>query len=155
MDDYSHKTSIYFLKRKDEVLKCFRSFKALVENQTGKKIKILSTDNGTEYETNEFNDFSKGLALRARQLFHTLLSKIALLKGRIKQSWKPIVPCSMIKVYQISYALKPPTLSYMFKIGACINPWISRHLRKSSLVRNLMILILDFFPQHHHCHSLG
>ena len=34
-----------------------RTFKAMVENQTGKKIKILRTDNGTEYETNEFKKF--------------------------------------------------------------------------------------------------
>ena len=55
-DDFSRKTWIYFLK-KDEAFKWFRTFKALVENQTEKKIKVLRTDNGTEYESNEFNDF--------------------------------------------------------------------------------------------------
>ena len=38
------------------MFKWFRSFKALVENQIGKMIKILRTGNGTEYESNEFND---------------------------------------------------------------------------------------------------
>ena len=56
-DDYSHKTWIYFLKNKDEVFSWFRHFKALIENQTEKKIKILRADNGTEYESNEFHDF--------------------------------------------------------------------------------------------------
>ena len=28
-----------------------------MENQTEKKIKVLRTDNGTEYGSNEFNDF--------------------------------------------------------------------------------------------------
>ena len=37
----------------------FRTFKTLVEHQTGKKINILRTDNGTEYETNEFNKFCR------------------------------------------------------------------------------------------------
>ena len=50
-DDYSRKTWIYFLKKKDEVFSWFRHFKALIENQTEKKIKILRTDNGTEYES--------------------------------------------------------------------------------------------------------
>lgn len=54
LDDFSHKTWIYFLKKKDEVFRWFRSFKALVENQTRKKIKILRIDNGTKYELNDF-----------------------------------------------------------------------------------------------------
>ena len=54
VDDFCHKTWIYFLKKKDEVFKWFCSFKALVENQTEKKIKISRTNNGTEYESNEF-----------------------------------------------------------------------------------------------------
>eukprot|EP00253_Pinus_taeda_P012320 PITA_12320 len=59
VDDFSRKTWIYFLKKKDEVFKWFRSFKALVENQIGKKIKILRTDNGIEYESNEFKDYCR------------------------------------------------------------------------------------------------
>ena len=51
IDDYSQKTWIYFLKSKefDEVLDRFRKFKALVENQSGKKIKVLRSDNGGEH----------------------------------------------------------------------------------------------------------
>eukprot|EP00253_Pinus_taeda_P015205 PITA_15205 len=54
LDDFSRKTWIYFLKKKDEVFKWFRSFKALVKNQIGKKIKILRTDNETKYESNDY-----------------------------------------------------------------------------------------------------
>jgi len=64
VNDFSRKTSIYFLKKKDEVFKWFCSFKALVENQTRKKIKILRTDNGTEYESNEFNDFCRDVGIK-------------------------------------------------------------------------------------------
>eukprot|EP00253_Pinus_taeda_P027530 PITA_27530 len=63
-DDYSHKTWIYFLKKKDEVFSRFRHFKALIENQTEKKIKTLRTDNGTEYESNEFHDFCKEVGIK-------------------------------------------------------------------------------------------
>jgi len=64
VDDFSCKTWIYFLKKKDEVFKWFRSLKALVKNQTGKKIKILRTDNGTEYESNEFNDYCREVGIK-------------------------------------------------------------------------------------------
>ena len=42
----------------------FRTFKALVENMTGNKIKILRTDNGTEYESNEFKDFCREAGIK-------------------------------------------------------------------------------------------
>ena len=64
IDDFSRKTWIYFLKKKDEAFMWFHTFKALVENQTGKKIKILRTDNGTEYETNEFNNFCREAGIK-------------------------------------------------------------------------------------------
>jgi len=82
MDDLSRKTWIYFLKKKDKAFSWFHSFKALVENQTGKKIKILRTDNGTENELNEFKYYCREVGLRRRLLPHILLCKMALLKGR-------------------------------------------------------------------------
>lgn len=50
IDDYSRKT-------KDEVFKRFQEFKALVENQTGRKIKVLRSDNGGKYTSIDFIDF--------------------------------------------------------------------------------------------------
>ena len=57
IDDHSRKTWIYFLKIKDEVLCQFKEFKTLVENMTGKKIKVLRSDNGGEYVDKDFTDF--------------------------------------------------------------------------------------------------
>jgi transposase InsO family protein len=56
IDDHSRKTWIFFMKNKDEVLSRFVEFKALVENQTSKKIKALRSDNGGEYISNAFRD---------------------------------------------------------------------------------------------------
>jgi hypothetical protein len=52
--DHSRKTWIYLLKAKSEVFKRFQDFKALVENQTRKRIKVLWSDNGGEYASREF-----------------------------------------------------------------------------------------------------
>jgi hypothetical protein len=41
IDDHSRKTWIYFMKNKDGVLGKFQEFKAQVENQTGRKIRVL------------------------------------------------------------------------------------------------------------------
>ena len=57
IDDHSRKTWIYFLKTKDKVLCQFKEFKALVENLTGKKIKVLRSNNGGQYVNEDFTDF--------------------------------------------------------------------------------------------------
>lgn len=82
-DDFSRKAWIYFLKKKDEVFSWFHSFKALVENQTQKKIKTLRIDNGTEYESNEFNDYCREDGIKRETTTDILLRKMVLLKGRI------------------------------------------------------------------------
>ncbi|GKB62489.1 retrovirus-related pol polyprotein from transposon TNT 1-94, partial [Tanacetum coccineum] len=47
--DHSRKVWVYTLKTKDQVLDVFKQFHALVERQTGKKIKCIRSDNGDEY----------------------------------------------------------------------------------------------------------
>ena len=64
IDDYSRKTWIYFLKKKDEVFERFKEFKALVENLSKNKIKILRSDNGAESTSNEFNDYYKEVTIK-------------------------------------------------------------------------------------------
>uniref|UniRef100_A0A2N9FQZ7 Integrase catalytic domain-containing protein n=1 Tax=Fagus sylvatica TaxID=28930 RepID=A0A2N9FQZ7_FAGSY len=59
IDDYSRKAWVYFLKNKSEAFAKFKIWKAEVENQTGRKIKCLRTDNGTEYRDGDFLKFCK------------------------------------------------------------------------------------------------
>ena len=54
IDDFSRKVWVYFLKQKDEVFNKFEIFKALVENESGNKIKWIRTDNGGEYVNDKF-----------------------------------------------------------------------------------------------------
>lgn len=57
IDDFSRYTKVYLLRNKDEAMEKFLIFKAMVENQTGKKIKRLRSDRGGEYESNPFNEY--------------------------------------------------------------------------------------------------
>jgi transposase InsO family protein len=68
IDDHSRKTWIYFLKAKSEVFKRFQEFKALVENQTGKRIKVLRSNNGGEYASTEFVDFCTRAGIRRQMI---------------------------------------------------------------------------------------
>ena len=42
----------------------FQEFKALVENQTGKKIKVLKSENGGEYTSHAFDEFCRQEGIR-------------------------------------------------------------------------------------------
>ena len=55
IDDYYRKVWVYFLKQKSDVFITFKQWKALIENQTSKKIKRLRTNNGMEFCGNEFD----------------------------------------------------------------------------------------------------
>lgn len=48
---------IYFLKHKSESFECFKKFKALVEKQSDKDLKVLRTDHGGEFTSTEFQVF--------------------------------------------------------------------------------------------------
>ena len=55
IDDYTHYTIITFLKKKSDALSHFLANKKLVEIQLNQEIKILQSDNGGEFTSNEFN----------------------------------------------------------------------------------------------------
>jgi len=57
--DFTRKKWVYFLKHKSDAFGCFQQFKALLENQSGYSINILSTNKGSEYVSNEFLNFYK------------------------------------------------------------------------------------------------
>ncbi|KAG9440556.1 hypothetical protein H6P81_020721 [Aristolochia fimbriata] len=53
IDDYTRKIWVYFLKNKSDTMFVFKEFKSYVEKQSGKEIKTLRTDQGTEYIAGE------------------------------------------------------------------------------------------------------
>ena len=54
IDDFSIYCWVYLLKNKSEVFDLFKVFRALVEKQSGRKLKILRSDNGGEYVKFDF-----------------------------------------------------------------------------------------------------
>lgn len=57
IDDCTRKVFVYFLKSKTEVLEKFKIFKNFVENQANARIKVLRSDNGTEYVNKAMKQF--------------------------------------------------------------------------------------------------
>jgi len=64
VDDFSKKVFVYFLKNKDKVKDYFVIFKTFAENQTGRKIKTLRSDNGGEYCNKSLTDYLQSAGIR-------------------------------------------------------------------------------------------
>ena len=69
IDYFSRYCWVYFLKHKSEVFGLFKVFKALVENQSGRKLKVLRSDNGGEYVKSEFIQYCVDVGI---QIYHSI-----------------------------------------------------------------------------------
>ena len=56
IDNCTRYCYVYLLNSKDEAMNMFITYKAEVENQLNKNIKILKSDRGGEYESNDFSE---------------------------------------------------------------------------------------------------
>lgn len=59
LDDYSRKVFVFPIAKKSDVCKYTINFIKFVENQCNAKVKVLRSDNGTEYVNTELTDFLK------------------------------------------------------------------------------------------------
>ena len=64
IDDYTRFVATYLMHRKSEVFHHFQTYKAMMENQTGKKIKRFRSDNGGEYVSRNFDNFLANAGIR-------------------------------------------------------------------------------------------
>lgn len=71
IDDYSRKTFTFLLKQKFDVFEKLKEFKALVENETSKKIFTIRLDNGGEFCSSAFVKFYKVHGIKKETITHT------------------------------------------------------------------------------------
>ncbi|GJT80639.1 putative ribonuclease H-like domain-containing protein, partial [Tanacetum coccineum] len=58
-DDYSRFTWVFFLTSKDETSEILKNFIKVIENLVDKKVKIIRSDNGTEFKNKVMDDFCR------------------------------------------------------------------------------------------------
>ena len=64
IDDSSRKVWVYFLKNKSKVFENFKKWKAMVETETGLKVKCMRLDNGGEYINGRFSEYCATQGIR-------------------------------------------------------------------------------------------
>lgn len=92
-DDYSHYRTVYFLKQKSEVPNKIKEFVRLTHNQTKHRIKIVRSDNGTEFVNSSLRDFyaSEGI----KQQFHIHPNRMGQLNERTERLLRQLAHCYM------------------------------------------------------------
>jgi hypothetical protein len=68
IDDATRKTWVYCIRQKSDVFDTFKKWKALVENEIGKSLKCLRSDNGGEYCSKEFDDYCSYHGIRREKI---------------------------------------------------------------------------------------
>ena len=63
-NDLSRNVWVYFLKNKSDVFETFKKWKAIVETETGLKVKYLRSDNGGEYIDGGFSEYYAAQGIR-------------------------------------------------------------------------------------------
>nr|GFA58079.1 hypothetical protein [Tanacetum cinerariifolium] len=58
-NDYSRFTWVFFLANKDETSPILETFITCLENQLSLKVKVIKSDNGTEFKNNDLNQFCR------------------------------------------------------------------------------------------------
>ena len=66
IDDSTRKVWAYPIRTKDRVFSIFSDWLAMVENQSGRKLKCLRTDNGGEFKFEEFFKFCRERDIRQK-----------------------------------------------------------------------------------------
>ena len=64
INNYSKKVWVYFLNNKSDVLDTFKRWKAIVEIETGLRLKCLRSDNGGEYIDGGFKEYCAANGIR-------------------------------------------------------------------------------------------
>ncbi|RVW98316.1 Retrovirus-related Pol polyprotein from transposon TNT 1-94 [Vitis vinifera] len=64
IDDSSKKVCVYLMKNKSDAFETFKKWKAMVEIETGLKVKCLRSDNGEEYIDGGFSEYYAAQGIR-------------------------------------------------------------------------------------------
>lgn len=64
IDDLTRMSWVYFLSSKVQVFSIFKEFKAMVERESGCRLKYIRSDNETKYTSYQFSMYCKDLGIQ-------------------------------------------------------------------------------------------
>lgn len=173
IDDASRKVWVYFLKTKDQAFDYFKIFHAMVERETGKKLKCLRSDNGGEYTSKEFDSYCKRQGIRhektvprtpqhngvAERMNRTIMERVRSMISMAKLPkpfWGEAVraACYLInrspsaplnfEVPEKIWSGKNPSYSHLRVFGCLAHAHVSKELRKKLDGRTIPCIFIGY-----------
>ena len=143
IDDFSRYTTVYFLKKKSEVLTYFKEYCNLVIRQHDLPIQALRSDNGGEYGSSAFESFCKdegikqqftvpytpqqnGVSERKNRTLVGAARAMLLTAGLPKNYWEEAVATACYVQNRVPHATDPNNTPYFHWFGKSPNV---QHLR--------------------------
>jgi Integrase core domain len=99
-DAKSHRSQIYFMKNKSQALQKFKYYKSFMETQKNIKLKILRTDNGGEYLSEDFKHYCKEAGIRLQYTTPDSPVQNRIQKGLTNHLLNMAKPCYLRTIFQ-------------------------------------------------------
>jgi hypothetical protein len=121
---------IYIFHHKSKEFQKFQTYKSLVKNHIGWKVKTLRSNNGGEYASNDFKRFCETCRIYNNILHHIPLNKMVVLSAKIEPWLNLHITCSNLQIYQIHCGVKLLQLHVSYKMFHSFQPWMKKLLMK-------------------------
>nr|GFA36639.1 hypothetical protein [Tanacetum cinerariifolium] len=116
-NDYSRFNWVFFLATKDETSSILKTFITGLENWLSLKVKVIRSDNGIELKILTLISFVKEKELKGNLVYPGPLSKMALMRGRIRLLLRLPELCWQIPYYLFHFGQRQLILLAMSRIG--------------------------------------
>ncbi|GJW09833.1 FAR1-related sequence 5-like protein [Tanacetum coccineum] len=137
-DDFSRYGYVYLIKHKSDTFEVFKRYQTQVENQLGRKIKVLRSDRGGEYLSIEFFDHLKNCGI-VSQLSPPRTPQ---LNGVAKRRNRTLLDMKVSKTHFETWKGKRPSLGHI-KIWGC-EVFVRREAQDKLEARSEKCLFVDY-----------
>nr|GEX29050.1 hypothetical protein [Tanacetum cinerariifolium] len=119
-DDYNKFTWVFFLATKDETTHILKTFITGLENQLSLKVKLIISDNGTEFKNSDLNQFCGIKGIKREFSVLRTLQQNGIAERKNRPLLRMLEQCWQIHFSPFPFGLRQLTLLAMSKIGTCI-----------------------------------
>nr|GEV48050.1 putative ribonuclease H-like domain-containing protein [Tanacetum cinerariifolium] len=123
-DDYSRFTWVFFLATKDETSPILKTFITGLENQLSVKVKVIKSNNGTNFKNSDLNQFCRMKGIKREFSVPRTPQQNGIAEGKTGPLLRLLELCWRIHFYLFHFGLRQLILLAMSRIGCSGPTWL-------------------------------